>query len=549
MDLQSTISRIASGEATDEDWFHLEQSLNAPGREDLVRRLKSELTFSEWIRQALSDPEETTDGHDQALRDLLLQQESTTEERINRFCLGELSSTSSDQLARIAMEDPAVSEDLRQALHLEDLISQACAKERSEAAFLDSLHTRMWAESREDHFVEDLERKLDELDITDDQIVPFPTPNRTRHVILATGLAAAIAFSAFILTVQFGTIRPDSASLARLVKSTGDAFWAAGSGPGREGGLSAGTHKLQSGAVSIEMVSGETLAIEGPAVFEVDQDGTAVLHEGLALATRKESTGLQPGEKFGVGLSTRNIRFSEGAITVGLDAREPESTEAIVFSGKAGVCINDGNQCRDVFEFEAVKADHNRERLVDVPFNPRAFSKAWELLAGVERNLGDIAIELPGVSSNRQGDEGEIQVFLEKDRFQPPDSLKVDEISPGYFTQGDTATDGRTLSSEDGEMRSYLLQLWPSSDAPEGEVEASMTFDHPVAGVIFTTERLWESDEIVGATNHHIQREKPRGLDSIGDQILLSEDGRTLNLKLKSGQTDIDQVRVLVSLR
>lgn len=549
MDLQSTILRIASGEASDEDWLRLEGSLNAPGSEEWMSSLRFELIFSEWIRQALTDEDEAAEVCARDLSDLLEQRDTTTEDQINQFCLGELSPTGADKLARIAMDDAAVPENLRETLYQDDLISQACAEERGESAFLDALHTRMWAESREDHFVEDLERKLDELDIPDDTLVPFPAHNRTTRVLLATGLAAAIAFTAFILTVQFGSVRPDSASLARLVKSTGDAFWATGSGPTRHGRLRMGTHHLRSGAVSIRMASGETLAIEGPAVFQVDQNGSAVLHEGLALATREAPAEVRPGEQFGVGLSARNIRFSEGAITVGLDAREPESTEAIVFSGQAGVCINDGNQCRDVYEFEAVKADHNRERLVDVPFNPRAFSKAWELLAGVERNLGDIAIELPGVSSNRQGKEGEIRVFLEKDRFQPPDTLKVDEISPGYFAQADSSTVGRSLSSEDGEMRSYLLQLWPSSDSPEGEVEASMTFDHPVAGVIFTTELLWESDEIVGATNHHLQREKPRGLDSVGDQILLSEDGRTINLKLKSGQTDLDQVRVLVSLR
>jgi hypothetical protein len=40
-----------------------------------------------------------------------------------------------------------------------------------------------------------------------------------------------------------------------------------------------------------------------------------------------------------------------------------------------------------------------------------------------------------------------------------------------------------------------------------------------------------------------------RGLDFGSDELLLSDDGQTLNLRLQPGENGLDQVRVLVALR
>ena len=82
------------------------------------------------------------------------------------------------------------------------------------------------------------------------------------------------------------------------------------------------------------------------------------------------------------------------------------------------------------------------------------------------------------------------------------------------------------------------------------EVEASLTFDHEVVGVIYSSDRLASSDQSVGTTMTHAGQEfnRDRGLDSSGDLILLSEDRRTINLKLRGDGERVDQVRVLVAL-
>jgi hypothetical protein len=63
---------------------------------------------------------------------------------------------------------------------------------------------------------------------------------------------------------------------------------------------------------------------------------------------------------------------------IGIDARSETSTNALVFGGDVGVCLTDGRKCREIYEFEAVRADFKNEKLVDIPYQPHAFEKSWE---------------------------------------------------------------------------------------------------------------------------------------------------------------------------
>src|SRR5690606_17433893 len=108
----------------------------------------------------------------------------------------------------------------------------------------------------------------------------------------------------------------------------------------------------------------------------------------LARASEKES---------GIALRSRGLSISEPARLIGIDARAEGATEAVVLNGDGGICLTVSGKCRDLSQFEAVKVDHLRGgRFIDVPYNPRAFSKTWAMLAGVENKLGPVRIELPG---------------------------------------------------------------------------------------------------------------------------------------------------------
>ena len=227
----------------------------------------------------------------------------------------------------------------------------------------------------------------------------------------------------------------------------------------------------------------------------------------------------------------------------------PGGTDALSYGGGdllAYALMNAGAPCRSLFEFEAVKAAYTRDKLVDIPYNPRAFSKTWELLSGVETNLGDVRIELPGTEPTRAPGEGEVRVFVENDSFQPAGGLEVDLLPAGQFAAVGSNS-GKAIETK-GELRSYLLQVGPSNDK---SVEASLTFEHEVVGVIFSSDRLESSDQSVGSSMRDLGGDfsRVRGLDYGSDELLLSDDGRTLNLRLQSGGQQLDQVRVLVAVR
>jgi hypothetical protein len=554
------IDRLVMGEASPEEINFLCGLINHD--QSLARKLREELAFSEYIRHALKD---RSMSYSEDLRESLDLQELTLNEKFSLLRDGDLSASAADELARQLLDSPAEAARLRSDLIEEEWIAQIVSETKNEAAFVDSLVTRMWAETQDDKFVKDFSKKLESIEREEhSKIVPFPTSTWKQKAAQIAGFAAAIAIGAFFITSylaggmaglpslaalrsSFSTFAP---AVAKIDKMTADTVWANGASPGKDGIISQGRYQLASGAVSLSLADGKSLAVQGPAVFEVDATGSAVLHEGVALATRSRVK-VHENQPIGIGLSAKNLVFSEGAITVGLDARSPDATEAIVFSGKTGICLPGARDCRDVFEFESVKVDYNRDKFVDVPYNPRAFSKAWELISGIEKNLGDIVIELPGVASNtRKSQAGELRVFVERDNFVAETPVEVDAITPGFFVSGQDEVEGKSLAANGQEMRSYLLQMWPDHEAGKkaGAIEASMTFDHPVVGVIFTSDRLWESDQIVRAATGHLVDHQNRGLDSSNNQILLSEDGRTLNLKLQSGQTEINQVRVLVAL-
>ncbi len=505
--------------------------------EQLAGRVRNELEFSELLRQALkSDAEFSAATLDSLIESAGLE----AGDLLDRVCDGKPSVYECDQLAKHLWENPEAVGQLKQRLATDEWMAQAISEAKGEEAFVEALETRMWAETRQDKFVDDFAARLDQeiaAQSAEDNIVPFPWG---KTVAKMAAVAAVFAFGAFMLAEQVSQrVGQDSVAVASLVKASPDVRWSGESAPDAAGHVRSGQYHLESGVVALEFSSGGELTVEGPAIFSVDEDGSAFMHHGVALA-RADS----PEKAFN--LKARGLSVSEQAPLIGIDARSEFSTNAVVFSGDGGICMNDGASCRSIFEFEAIKADHTRDKLVDIPFNPQAFSKTWELLAGVETNLGDVRIELPGTELTRRAREGEVQVFMENESFQPTGELEVDLLPSGQFAAAQSNS-GKSLAA-DGELRSYLLQVGPSGDQ---NIEASLTFDHKVVGVIYSSDRLENSDQSVGTSIRKIDGNVSRisGATSGNDELLLSDDGRTLNLRLQPGARELDQIRVLVALR
>lgn len=530
---------------------------------ELAQCIADELLFSESIRQALAEDAKSPDRAthiEAAWKGALESATLSSDEWMARVIDGSASAYECDQLTKQLWEAPAAARDLRHRLAENEWLRIALSEQRSEQAFLESLQTRMWAETEEDRFVDNfaklLEKEAEQNEAEEaENIVPFPRSWMSTGLRLLAA-AAAVAVGAFVAG-QFAANRlsPQSAQsslanaasslplVASVVKSSTDASWSGDRAPNAEGKLTPGTYELKTGVVSMQLSRGGDLTVQGPAKFQIGFNATAEVLTGIALARAPESDS-------GVQIRSRGLSITEPAAhLIGIDARAEESTEAIVLGGGAGICLADSGKCRDLSEFEAVKVDHFRDRLVDVPYNPRAFSKAWAMLAGVENNLGPVRIELPGSLISAAGaTEGEVRVFVENESFRSDSNLEVDHVVAGEFSVA-TVNPGESLAHQ-GELRSYLLQMTPSDrkDAEGDGLETSLTFDHPIVGVIFSQDRLEGSDATIGASFSQEEGWVGRGLSSGEDEILLSEDRRTINLRLRGNGEGLERVRVLVAL-
>src|SRR5690606_394053 len=93
---------------------------------------------------------------------------------------------------------------------------------------------------------------------------------------------------------------------------------------------------------------------------------------------------------------TPALDLGDSGEMIGLIADGSSTTEAVVFNGDAKVCLSEQGHCRSLFPLEPVRADLDREKLFDVPYNPEVFARAWEVNAGVERNSGPVRLAMPG---------------------------------------------------------------------------------------------------------------------------------------------------------
>ena len=521
------------------------------------------------------------------------------DELVSRYLDSSLRPPEARRLHAFCQRDPELARQLRESIEFVDLLAQTVHDARNEDAFVDGLVTRMWAETASDHFVDDVASKIIAIGVFQngsgdaaeagpggsvegrEMVLPQIRPEsrkrtataghgwgRTAGFAIAAALAAALTVLALVrgpgggggdeVVIVEEVVDP---AIAFISEASDDVRWSveAQKAIGDDGKVGIGRYELAEGVVRVKFSSGAEMTVEGPAEFEVRSGHEAYVHSGLAMARAEKPGDLQ--------VQSKGFELVDADRTFAVDARFNSFTEAVFFdgagelkmAGSPGDPIGKGDPAntRQLYPFETVRADHERERLVDVPYNPSVFTRTWQLISGVEANSGSVEVELPGaviIPSHPESDK--VQVFLEKDGFVANDGVVVDLLTPGKFT---TFTDASEADSQGieiqpkGELRSYLLQRWaPKRDGET--LQASVTFADPVVGVIFSEDKLKRSDEMVGADLHAINEAltegQGRGIDKLGgeDKILLSDDGRTLNVVLHGGNEDVlDHIRVLVS--
>jgi len=564
-----------------------------------MRQLREALEFDQMIAQnvivnrcedAFAEDVEMALGGSDSLLDY--------DELVSRYLDSNLRPHEARRLHAFCQRDPELAQRLRESIEFVDLLAQTVHEARNEDAFVDSLVTRMWAETASDHFVDDVASKIIAIGEFQnsggedngegsvegrDAVLPQIRPGRAASRSSASrghgwgrtaGFAIAAAFAAAltVLALVRGPGTGDDGEvvivdevidpgIAFISEASDDVRWSdeAQKAIGSDGKVGIGRYELAEGVVRVKFSSGAEMTVEGPAEFEVRSGHEAYVHSGLAMARAEKPGDLQ--------VQSKGFELVDVDRTFAVDARFNSFTEAVFFdgagqlkmAGSPGDSIDqaDPSNIRQLYPFETVRADHERERLVDVPYNPSVFTRTWQLISGVESNSGSVEVELPGaviIPSHPESDK--VQVFLEKDGFLADGGVVVDLLTPGKFTSFADVSEADSKGIEiqpKGELRSYLLQRWaPKRDGET--LQASVTFADPVVGVIFSEDKLKRSDEMVGADLHALNEAltegQGRGIDQLGgeDKILLSDDGRTLNVVLHGGDADVlDHIRVLVA--
>jgi hypothetical protein len=154
---EDLLQEFLNGDSSEESLRRLTEA--AAEDPSLASRLASELEFSELIRQSFSGAEVFAA---ETFESALHYHELTKDELIEKACEGSISREQSDQLVKMLWEDPVAAKELRDRLAFDEWLREAVSGPKREEAFLESLETRMWAETKEDHFVEDFTERLEQ---------------------------------------------------------------------------------------------------------------------------------------------------------------------------------------------------------------------------------------------------------------------------------------------------------------------------------------------------------------------------------------------------
>lgn len=553
------LSQLLDGELASHEEAELLRLCQA--KPERANFLHSELELVELLRQASRDEESAAGELVRPIEAIIgPEPEKDFDELRQGLLAGEATESDLEMLARHGWRAPEASRNLYEALRQDDLIDQAASEARSEAAFIEALATRMWAEQEEDAFVEGVASQIIRLHpegsaaMTQEATAPSAASSFSYFGGWAAAAAAVILLAAALL-FQPGQEGPVS-TVAEIARFDGEVKWAVDSekpvfATDTEAGrhcLVPGRYALESGVVSLVFLSGAEMTVEGPVDFEIINGQEAFVHSGLALLAKNSA---EPTNRFR--LQTDALDLGDQGETIGLIADGSNAAEAVIFDGDGRVCLPTTAACREMFALEPIRGDTSRGKLFDIPYNPGVFAKAWQAMAGVVANVGPVNLVVPG--SEDQGEpSNEVQVIVEKRLFVSKDDIEVDTLDPGQPASS-SGGKGRILETNEKELRSYLVRLRSDGSLDSGDaVEASLTFDHDVVGIIYSPERLADSDSLVGMV---VDRDagvsfRNRGLDSAleSGQIVLSDDRRTLDLKLRDdGENTFDHVRILVALR
>ena len=339
------------------------------------------------------------------------------------------------------------------------------------------------------------------------------------------------------------TVRDVSRSTLATVVQLVDARWADSKPLAVGDRISPGVLRMQAGIVHLRFDNGVGVTLEGPSDFEVTSPEVTRLRSGLLTAT------VPPGAE-GFRVDTPSAQVVDLGTAFGIDQRPDGTSIVSVFDGEVEIVSDDSNK-RLLSEGNSIQLATDGSAS-DLVFTSQPFDRLWPTSSGIAGSSGAFRFTPPwprGIS--RIQSDTEIFVLPEGYASELNDPCPID-ISEAEVIRSRIPAGRR--------VRSYLLQFNPVD--PTGQeanskklgsrmrrIEGSITFDGPVVGMIVTGETLKVTDEIFALRRGPI-RPFARGLElnpsRTADVVSLSEDRRTVSLKLAVFNQFSDHVRVIV---
>ncbi len=314
--------------------------------------------------------------------------------------------------------------------------------------------------------------------------------------------------------------------------------------------------QIQKGVVRLDFTNGVSVTLEGPADFEIFSPSRTCLYSGLL-------TAVVPEQAIGFKVETAALDIVDLGTAFGISVDGNGVTDVAVFEGEVKVNLPDDRQSPEVFlvEGEAVRASVETREISNVEFENEAYARSWPINSGVLKTVGAFKFVGPGPPWNLGAYENDeyVMVFPEHSGIVVTRKIPVEIAEPGDYINIADFSDH--IQPKKRRVRSYLLQFNPLGRFPEPDAHTligEITFEREVIGVILAGESLRATDEIFGAESSRYGGGS-RGVEIIKpntnpeqipllDSISLSEDRKTIRLKLRAG-INVDQIRVLVDAR
>ena len=374
-----------------------------------------------------------------------------------------------------------------------------------------------------------------------------------------TAVAVAASFVALICTLFFlGRPSGDAISVGGRNRVARVAYQTQTSWIGKQlrrgETVGAGVLRLSSGMVRLDFTNGATVTLQGPAEFEILGPNQTRLRSGILTAAIPQSA-------VGFEVETPAMDVVDLGTAFGVSVGVDGETDVCVFEGEVEVSRS-GNQMpedtRLLREGDAVRSSPRRGDIDQIAYETNQFEDSWPVTSGVLSSTGMMKFVAPGPEfvPGRYEDDTRILVFLERRHVVCQADFNVDLVEPGQYQRLHRSEQHRVPAGT--EVCSYLIQLDPVGRLAKNathrpRVIGQVTFDRPVVGLIASSTKLNETDDLLGHPHGDYVKVR-RGIEpprstvprELGrDVVILSPDRRTLSIDLSAG-TAIDQIRVVV---